>query len=78
MDAGASARLAQPLRPRPILSFPTSTRTYYQENYEDSTPVLTGDRWTNHVEIAGDDFARCAPPIRLCTGAGAEDLHRRG
>ncbi|MEA3066558.1 MAG: hypothetical protein QOJ27_3019, partial [Sphingomonadales bacterium] len=50
-----------------ILTFPTKTRTFYQENYEDSTPILTGDSWTNHVETEGDDFARCAPNDPLCT-----------
>jgi fimbrial isopeptide formation D2 family protein/uncharacterized repeat protein (TIGR01451 family) len=50
-----------------ILTFPTKTRTFYQENYENSTPILTGDSWTNHVETEGADFARCAPNDPLCT-----------
>lgn len=49
------------------LRFPTKTRTFYQENYENSTPILTGDSWKNEVKTQGDDFARCAPDDPLCT-----------
>jgi uncharacterized repeat protein (TIGR01451 family)/fimbrial isopeptide formation D2 family protein len=52
---------------RLTLKFPTKTRTFYQENYENSTPILTGDSWTNQVKTQGDDFARCAPNDPLCT-----------
>jgi large repetitive protein len=50
-----------------ILKVPTKTRTFYQSNYEKSTPVLTGDSWINKVKTQGDDFARCAPNDPLCT-----------
>jgi large repetitive protein len=50
-----------------ILHFPTRTRTFYQDEFKNSTPVLTGDSWTNHVETKGDDFARCAPGDPICT-----------
>ncbi|MGH2937318.1 MAG: isopeptide-forming domain-containing fimbrial protein [Solirubrobacterales bacterium] len=50
-----------------ILTFPTKTRTFYQENYAASTPILTGDSWKNEVETEGPDFARCAPSDPLCT-----------
>jgi large repetitive protein len=53
-----------------VLKFPTRTRTHYQENFKSTTPVLTGDSWTNHVETQGDDFAICAPGDPLCEGVG--------
>ena len=51
-----------------VLKFPTRTRTHYQENFKSTTPVLTGDSWTNHVETQGEDFARCAPGDPTCDG----------
>lgn len=51
------------------ITFPTRTRVFYQENFEDNKakPILTGDSWTNGVEILGQDFARCAPNDPICT-----------
>jgi len=72
-DESSFAALAQ-LAPSEhlILTFPTKTRTFYQANYEDSTPILTGDSWKNEVETEGDDFARCAPGDPLCTEGKAK------
>jgi large repetitive protein len=53
-----------------IIKFPTRTRTHYQENFESTTPVLTGDSWTNHVETQGENFARCSPGDPTCEGVG--------
>jgi fimbrial isopeptide formation D2 family protein/uncharacterized repeat protein (TIGR01451 family) len=53
---------------RLLLKFPTKTRVYYQSEYKNAKPVLTGDSWTNTVGIAGDDFARCAPGEPNCEG----------
>jgi large repetitive protein len=53
-----------------VLKFPTRTRTHYQENYKSTTPVLTGDSWTNHVQTQGSNFAICAPGNKLCEGVG--------
>ena len=41
------------------ITFPTRTRTFYQENFENAKPVLTGDSWTNEVETKGTAFNRC-------------------
>ena len=49
------------------LTFPTRTRVFYQQNFEDAGPILTGDHWANGVEILGADFARCAPADPTCT-----------
>lgn len=43
------------------ISFPTRTRQHYQQNYQDSTPVLAQDLGRNDVSIVGTDFIICAP-----------------
>jgi len=50
------------------ITFPTKTRTFYQENFKDNEakPVLTGDSWTNDVETVGENFARCVPNVPTC------------
>ncbi len=50
------------------LTFPTETRTYYQKEFKNNLakPVLTGDSWTNGVEIEGKNFARCVPNSPTC------------
>jgi fimbrial isopeptide formation D2 family protein/uncharacterized repeat protein (TIGR01451 family) len=50
------------------ITFPTKTRTFYQESFKDNPakPVLTGDSWTNDVEIVGENFARCVPNAPTC------------
>jgi large repetitive protein len=49
------------------IKFPTRTRIFYQKNFENAKPILTRDSWTNTVDIAGEDFAICAPNDPLCT-----------
>jgi uncharacterized repeat protein (TIGR01451 family)/fimbrial isopeptide formation D2 family protein len=50
------------------IEFPTQTRVFYQSEFEDdeARPILTGDRWVNHVAMAGADFVRCAPEDPRC------------
>jgi uncharacterized repeat protein (TIGR01451 family)/fimbrial isopeptide formation D2 family protein len=50
--------------------YPTRSRVDYQEKFKDLKPVLTGDSWTNKVNIAGADYARCAPGNPTCAGGG--------
>jgi uncharacterized repeat protein (TIGR01451 family)/fimbrial isopeptide formation D2 family protein len=63
-----------------ILTFPTRTRTDYQSDYLSTTPVLTGDSWTNKVHTAGLQSARClneaAPGATetSCGGTGANEI----
>ncbi len=53
------------------ITFPTHTRVDYQKNFEPEKPVLTGDHWSNHVEIEGPSFARCTPKAQAgCEGGG--------
>ena len=54
------------------ISFPTRTRTHYQQNFQDANPVLAEDSWENSVDIAGTDFRICAPSDPDCTGAGTK------
>jgi large repetitive protein len=61
-----------------LINFPTTTRTFYQENFEDAKPVLTGDSWTNEVKTEGQAFTRCfvepATPDPNCEGPGAKPI----
>ncbi len=49
------------LEPSQVLEirFPTTTRTFYQHEYENANPVLTGDSWKNEVETKATGFSRC-------------------
>lgn len=49
-----------------VITFPTRTRVFYQQNFEDAGPILTGDHWANGVKILGQDYARCAPADPIC------------
>ncbi len=40
-----------------VITFPTKTRQFYQENGSDSTPVLANDSWENSVAIEGTSLA---------------------
>jgi large repetitive protein len=42
-----------------LITYPTATRTFYQHEFKDANPVLTGDSWTNEVETEGQAFNRC-------------------
>jgi large repetitive protein len=63
-----------------LITFPTATRTFYQNEFEDNPakPVLTGDSWTNTVSTEGQAFSRCivppATPDPNCEGVGAETI----
>ncbi|MBS1890909.1 MAG: isopeptide-forming domain-containing fimbrial protein [Actinobacteria bacterium] len=61
-----------------LITFPTTTRTFYQQNFEDANPVLTGDTWTNDVTTEGTAFSRCivepATPDPNCEGGGAKKI----
>ncbi len=49
------------------ITFPTRTRTFYQQNLLNAAPVLAQDSWENRVDIAGADYAICAPSDPDCT-----------
>ena len=53
------------------LTFWTRTRANYQENFTNSTPVLSRDAVHNDIDTHGEDWIRCAPADPDCTGAGA-------
>jgi large repetitive protein len=52
------------------IEFPTLTRTTYQQDFEDDSPILARDSWTNGVEIDGMTSRICAPADPDCTGTG--------
>jgi uncharacterized repeat protein (TIGR01451 family)/fimbrial isopeptide formation D2 family protein len=54
------------------ISFPTQTRAFYQQGFQDDDPVLARDTWQNTVAVAGADFRICAPADPDCTGAGSK------
>jgi uncharacterized repeat protein (TIGR01451 family)/fimbrial isopeptide formation D2 family protein len=41
------------------ITFPTNARTFYQHDFENANPILTGDSWTNNVSTVGQAFNRC-------------------
>lgn len=65
-----------------LVTFPTTTRVFYQSNYKDGKPVLTGDSWTNEVSAAGTAYSRCfvepATPDPTCEGSGAKKIVAEG
>jgi len=54
------------------ITFPTRTRAFYQEDFQNDQPVRARDTWENTVDIAGADFRICAPSDPDCTGTGAK------
>jgi uncharacterized repeat protein (TIGR01451 family)/fimbrial isopeptide formation D2 family protein len=54
------------------ITFPTRTRAFYQQNFQNDQPVRARDAWENTVDIAGTDFRICVPSDPDCTGAGAK------
>lgn len=57
------------------LTFWTRTRTAYQQNFADATPVLSRDAVTNDIATEGEDWVRCAPADPSCTGSGTKIWH---
>jgi len=45
-----------------VITFPTKTRKNYQQNFEDSTPILAADGISNKVDLTGKAFSRCLSP----------------
>ena len=43
------------------ITFPTRTREYFQQNFQNSTPVLANDQAQNDVAVSGDAWVICAP-----------------
>lgn len=56
------------------LTFPSRTRTDYQNNFLPTTPILAEDRATNSVALAGSAYSRCNSPQAVdCAGAAVPD-----
>ena len=45
-----------------VIVFPTRTRKNYQQNFQDSTPILARDSFENKVDLTGSAFSRCTAP----------------
>ena len=45
-----------------VITFPTKTRKNYQQNFQDSTPILAADSTSNKVDLTADAFSRCISP----------------
>jgi large repetitive protein len=54
------------------ITFPTKTRTHYQEEFLQDTgePVLAEDSWTNDVAVSGSASRICAPSDPPCDNLG--------
>jgi uncharacterized repeat protein (TIGR01451 family)/fimbrial isopeptide formation D2 family protein len=57
------------------LRFPTRTRSHYQSNFEQSTPILTRDTVENDVSTDGSGFARCTGAAADCSAGGTKINH---
>lgn len=55
------------------ISFPTRTRKFFQENFNDATPLLARDSAGNDVSITGNDFIICAPGVPDACAPGSTD-----
>jgi uncharacterized repeat protein (TIGR01451 family)/fimbrial isopeptide formation D2 family protein len=54
-----------------VITFPTRTRKNYQQNFQDSTPILAADGISNKVGLTADAFSRCiAPGTPDCSTTG--------
>lgn len=71
-DAGSLASLGHTgVSDKFTISFPTRTRTHYQENFQPAGPILANDGVKNQVTTEGSGFARCtAPGTPDCTVPG--------
>ncbi|MCB0861287.1 MAG: DUF11 domain-containing protein [Solirubrobacterales bacterium] len=45
-----------------VITFPTRTRSHYQQNFLPTTPLLARDSISNKVDLTGDAFSRCIAP----------------
>ncbi|MGK2933258.1 MAG: hypothetical protein ACSLFD_10920, partial [Solirubrobacterales bacterium] len=45
-----------------VITFPTRTRKQYQQNFQDSTPILAKDGFENKVNLTGSAYSRCTAP----------------
>ena len=45
-----------------VITFPTKTRKNYQQNFQDTTPILAADGISNKVNLTGNGFSRCVSP----------------
>lgn len=62
-DAGSLAKLGHTgISDTFTITFPTRTRTHYQENFEPAGPILAHDGIDNKVTTEGAGFARCTTP----------------
>lgn len=62
-DAGSLAKLGHTgVSDVFTITFPTRTRTHYQENFEPAGPILAHDGIDNKVTTEGSGFARCTAP----------------
>lgn len=43
------------------LTFPTRTRQYFQQNYQNADPILSNDDGHNDVDISGESWVICSP-----------------
>lgn len=55
-----------------VITFPSKVRVSYQENYVDTTPVVTADGFVNSVALTGDDYA--APNVPADETDGTPDV----
>ena len=59
------------------LTFWTRTRTHYQSNFTNTTPVLSRDSVTNNIDTEGFDWVRCAPTTRTAPVAARRSTTTR-
>lgn len=45
-----------------VITFPTRTRSHYQQNFQPTTPILARDSISNKVDLTADSFSRCLSP----------------
>lgn len=62
-DPGSLAKLGHiGVSDKFTITFPSKTRTHYQENHEPAGPILANDRIENEVSTEGAGWARCTAP----------------
>ncbi|MBJ7471002.1 MAG: DUF11 domain-containing protein [Solirubrobacteraceae bacterium] len=75
-NSSTDAALAM-LQPSTVhtISFPTRTRSNFQEAFADAGPILAGDTVSNTVATSGTANVICAPGAPDCSGAGTPIDH---